>query len=147
VKVKSFTSAVDHERVVAAIKEAEARSSGEIRVHVSTQSVDDPEKAAAAVFERLGMAKTGLRNGVLIFIAPSSQKFAVIGDKAIHERCGSGFWSEVAHVMSDDFRAGKFTEGILDGVHAVGEQLARHFPRDAGGPADTNELSDEVSHD
>jgi uncharacterized membrane protein len=48
--------------------------------------VSDPRRAAEADFERLGMAATAERNGVLILVAPESQSFAVIGDRGIDER-------------------------------------------------------------
>jgi uncharacterized membrane protein len=146
VRVKSFLHAIDHDRVVAAIREAESRSTGEVRVHVSSQAVDDPEKAAAAQFEALGMTATRERNGVLVFIAPASQKFAIIGDTGIHEKCGPAFWTEVAQAMSAEFRAGHFTEGIVKGVARAGDVLAQNFPRSES-HADVNELSDQVTED
>jgi len=146
VKVKSFLEAVDHERVVEAIRAAECRSAGEIRVHVTTKSVDDAEKAAAAQFEALGMTATAERNGILIYIAPKSQKFAIIGDIGIHARCGSDFWHGVAQAMSADFKAGRFTDGIVKGVAKAGEVMAAHFPCAIDKP-NINELSDTVSED
>jgi uncharacterized membrane protein len=145
VKVKSFLDAVEHDRVVQTIRAAEACSSGEIRVHVTNKTVDDAEKAAEAQFEALGMTATAQRNGVLVFIAPQSQKFAIVGDTGIHARCGADFWKSVAQAMGEDFRAGRFTDGIVKGVARAGEVLAAHFPRDAG--CDINELSDTVSED
>src|SRR5207244_3273118 len=87
---------VDDARVVAAIVAAEQRTSGEIRVLVSRQKVDEPIAAAQKHFERLGMTNTAARNGVLIFISPAAKTFAVIGDKGVHEKCGDAFWSAVA---------------------------------------------------
>ena len=142
---RSFLSGLDHQRIVAAIGAAEGRSRGEIRVHVSSRPVDDPERAAAALFDKLGMSATAERNGVLIFVAPASRRFAVVGDKGIHERCGEGFWKDVAAAMEDDFRAGRFTDGIVKGVTKAGDALATHFPRTDR--PDANELSDEVSED
>jgi uncharacterized membrane protein len=146
VKVKSFLGAVEHERVVQAIRDAEGRSAGEIRVHVTAKSIDDAQAAAAAQFEALGMTKTAERNGILIYIAPQSQKFAIIGDTGIHAKCGTDFWHSVAKVMGDDFRGGRFTDGIVKGVSQAGEVLARNFPRTAG-RTDVNELPDTVSED
>ncbi len=143
-KARSFLNRLDHDRVLAAIRAAEQRSRGEIRVHVAGKSVDDPQRAAAALFEKLGMTATAERNGVLIFVAPASQRFAVVGDKGIHEKCGAGFWQDVASAMEEDFRAGRFTDGIVKGVTRAGDALAAHFPRT--GP-DVNELSDDVSED
>ena len=145
-QTKSFLGALDHERIVKAIQDAEARSRGEVRVHVSRQAVQDPETAAARQFEALGMTRTAERNGVLLFVAPVSQTFAVIGDEGIHARCGPDFWKDVAAAMETDFRAGHYTDGIVKGVARVGEALATHFPRQEG-TADANELSDEVTED
>jgi uncharacterized membrane protein len=108
--------------------------------------VDDPQAAAARQFEALGMTKTAERNGVLLFVAPASQSFAVVGDRGIHERCGPDFWKEVAAAVETDFRAGRYTDGIVKGVARAGDALATHFPRREG-TADTNELRDEVTED
>jgi uncharacterized membrane protein len=144
-KPDAFVAALDDERIVAAIREAEARSRSEIRVHVAEREVADPRAEAALVFERLGMADTAERNGVLLFVAPESQSITVIGDREAHERCGEEFWAAVAETIRDQFRAGRFTEGIVEGVRAVGDELARHFPRRPG-ETDRNELPDGVSH-
>jgi len=143
-KPGSFLSRLDHDRIVAAILAAEQRSRGEIRVHVTHKKVDDPRRAAAAVFEKLGMTATAERNGVLLFVAPASRRFAVVGDKAIHEKCGDAFWKDVAAAMEEDFRQGRFTDGIVKGVTKAGEALAAHFPRTG---RDVNELADEISED
>ena len=145
-QTKAFLSALDHERIVKAIAQAEACSRAEVRVHVSSKAVDDPQKAAAAQFETLGMTRTAERNGVLIYVAPGSRRFAIIGDSGIHQCCGQSFWTDVAAAMEADFRAGRFTDGIIKGVARAGEALGTHFPRREG-VCDLNELKDEVSED
>ena len=142
----AFLAAIDDERIVAAIRLAESRSRGEIRVHVAEGLVSDPRRAAEADFARLGMAATAERNGVLILVAPESQSFAVIGDKGIHDRCPAGFWDEIVLGLREDFGAGRFTEGIVGAVTRVGDELQRHFPRREG-EGDVNELPDAVSRD
>jgi len=134
----------DSERIVAAIAAAERGSSGEIRVHVTRRKPANLEERALRRFHRLGMAKTRNRNGVLIYIAPGLRRFRILGDTAIHEKCGEEFWKEVASAMEGHFRKGEFTEGVVRGVERVGEVLARHFPREAG---DANELPDQVTED
>jgi uncharacterized membrane protein len=146
VETSAFLKALDNERIVAAIQAAEDRSLGEIRVHVTTKAEVEVEAAARAQFEKLEMTRTALRNGVLIYVAPKSQRFAVIGDKGIHERCGPDFWKTVASAMESDFRAGRYTDGILDGVTAAGDELAKHFPRPHA-HRDANELADDVTRD
>ena len=145
-KPRAFLEALDHERIVKAIHEAEARSRAELRVHVSGRSVDDVAAAAARQFEKLGMTATAERNGVLVYVAPGSQKFAIIGDTGIHQACGLSFWRDVAAAMEADFRAGRFTDGIVKGVARAADALATYFPRREG-VTDVNELKDEVTED
>ena len=96
---REFVDTIDDARVVAAIQAAEARCRGEIRVHVTREPVGDAQGAAVLVFEELGMADTAERNGVLIYVSPRSQTFAVIGDRGIDLKCGRTFWHEVAEAM------------------------------------------------
>jgi uncharacterized membrane protein len=126
---------IDHDRVVAAIAAAERLTSGEIRVTIARHEVDNPVAAAQAYFSKMGMAKSPHRNGILIFVAPSSRKFAVIGDRAVHEKCGDAFWAALTEAMGVHFRSGDFTAGIVHGVERAGELLAKHFPRSVGDPA------------
>jgi uncharacterized membrane protein len=135
------TPKIDHDRVVAAIGAAEARTSGEIRILLARHKADDPVADAQKHFERLGMTRTGARNGVLIFLAPRSRTFAVIGDTAIHEKCGNTFWTELAAAMTEHFKRGDFTAGLEHGITRAGTLLAEHFPRQSD---DRNELPDKI---
>jgi uncharacterized membrane protein len=143
-KPDAFVKSLDDEKIVAAIREAEARSRGEIRVHVAEHEVTEPQAEAARVFDELGMADTAEHNGVLLFVAPESQSITVLGDRGAHERCGDAFWAKVVEAIRDEFRAERFTEGIVAGVRTVGDALALHFPRRPG-EVDRNELPDGVS--
>lgn len=137
----SSTPPIDHDRVVAAIRAAELRTSGEIRVILARRKTDDPVASATQHFERLGMTATAARNGVLIYLAPRSRNFAVIGDTAIHEKCGDAFWTELATAMTQHFKSGDFTAGLVHGIERAGALLATHFPRSA---TDINELPDKI---
>jgi uncharacterized membrane protein len=128
-RMKKFINQLPHDALVAAIRAAEKKTSGQIRVLISHKTVTDPVAAAQKEFARLGLAKSPARNGVLIFVTPRSRKFAVIGDAGVHAKCGDAFWQELAQVMTDYFRKSKFTEGITHGVRKAGELLAEHFPR------------------
>lgn len=143
-RAKDFLKQLRHDDIVAAIREAELRTSGEIRVFVSRKPIEDAVASAQAEFLRLGMNKTREHNGVLLFVAPRTHKFAVIGDAGVHAKCGDGFWQELAKAMTDHFRKSEFTPGIILGVRKAGELLAEHFPRRRD---DRNELSDQVAHD
>ncbi len=143
-QTREFLAQVRDDEIVAAIKAAEARTSGEIRVFVSEKEIDDAVIAAQVTFTRLGMTKTRERNGVLIFIAPRTRRFAVIGDEDIHRRCGPEFWRLLATEMSGCFKQGRFTEGLVLGITKAGELLAEHFPHRGD---DQNELPDRVERD
>jgi uncharacterized membrane protein len=143
-KPKDFINAIPNDTIVSAIGEAESKTSGEIRVFISNREVEDPVKAAQEQFLKLGMERTKHRNGVLLFVAPRSQAFAVIGDAGIHDKCGPEFWSELAGQMAGSFRAGDYSNGILAGVRRAGDLLAKHFPRQSD---DQDELSNTVVTD
>jgi uncharacterized membrane protein len=100
-----------------------------------------PLIVAQKKFQRLGMHKTRERNGVLIFVAPRAHKFAVVGDKAIHEKCGEQFWQHIVDGMRVHFQNEKFSHALTGAINQVGEVLTTHFPRTS---ADSNELSDEI---
>jgi uncharacterized membrane protein len=126
---RTFSKHLHHDSVVVAIRDAEHKTTGEIRVSISPKHVDDPVATAQTEFLRLGMSKSSERNGVLIFVAPRAHKFAVIGDEGVHKKCGDVFWQELAKAMTGYFRKSEFTEGIIHGVQKAGELLAEHFPR------------------
>ena len=126
---RTFSKHLQHDKIVAAIRDTEHKTTGEIRVIVSHKHIDDAVAAAQAEFLRLSMNKSPERNGVLIFVAPRAHKFAVIGDEAVHKKCGDEFWRKLADAMSGFFRKAEFTPGIIHGVQKAGDLLAEHFPR------------------
>jgi uncharacterized membrane protein len=141
--VRRFLDHGDLEAVRRAVAEAERGTSGEIRVHLEARCPGDPLARAVAVFERLGMTRTALRNGVLVYVGVEDRKLAVIGDAAVHEHVGPAYWDRLRDTVVRHFREGHPREGLVAAVQEIGEALSRHFPR---APADENELPDDVSH-
>jgi uncharacterized membrane protein len=133
---------IDRERVKKAIQDAERLTSGEIRVSVAPFFWGRLRAAAERAFSRLGMTATRDRNGILLFIVPSRRRFVVLGDEGIHAKVGPEFWSDVTQAMSERFRTGDFTGGLIHGIETVGRELATHFPYDAA--TAVNELPDDV---
>ena len=133
---------IDLERVEAAIRSAERRTSGQIRVAVARFYFwGDVRRAADAAFVRLRMSRTRQRNAVLLFVAPKLHRFAVIGDAGIHARVNDEFWSQISDGLRTDFRGGDLTAGLLHAIDTIGGRLAEHFPPD---PIGDNELPDRV---
>jgi len=141
---KSLFSADDQQRIVQAIAEAELNTSGEIRVHIEKNCKIDPVKRAIEVFHKLGMERTEQRNGVLIYLATEDHKFAIIGDQGINEHVPDHFWNDERDLMQTYFRKHEFTEGLVQGILKVGDQLKEAFPGEFG---DRNELDNEISFD
>ena len=135
---------IDKDRIKQAIRKAERRTSGEIRVSVSPLFWGDVRKAAEKAFERLGMSATKDRNAVLFFVVPTRRKFVVLGDSGIHDKVGDEFWHGLVRKLSEKFKEGDFTGGLVAGIEAVGEHLAKHFP--SHGASGTNELGDDVDY-
>jgi uncharacterized membrane protein len=133
---------LDSQKIREAIQAAEKKTSGEIRVSVSPFFYGKVRSVAEKAFRRLGMSNTRLRNGILFFIVPSRRRFVVLGDEGIHAKVGQEFWEEIVAAMSEKFRKGDFTEGLIKGIEEVGEHLAAYFPYDP--LTDINELPDDV---
>ncbi|MBW3672218.1 MAG: TPM domain-containing protein [Acidobacteria bacterium] len=136
-------NSIDTDAIEAAIAAAEKNCSGEIRVHIETTiGAHEIRSVGERVFQRLGMTKTKDRNGVLIFLAAEEQEFVILGDEGIHEKVGDEFWEHVAQEMTDHFRHGRFTGGLVAAIHEAGERLAEHFPYHH---RDVDELKNAVS--
>ena len=125
----------------AAIGKAEKRTSGEIRLLIEDHAEDGPLDRAAFLFHELGMDKTELRNGVLIYVAFLDRKFSILGDKGLHEKVGDAFWDAIKEKMLQQFREGNIVAALLEAIHASVEALSTHFPYTKG---DKNELSDDI---
>ena len=143
-KASSFFTKEQQAQILAAVKEAELSTSGEVRIHIETNCPEDVLDRAAWIFGKLGMNKTAERNGVLFYLAVNDRKFAVIGDAGINAKVPEGFWNETKELMASNFKLGRFTEGLSEAVILAGKQLKTHFPYSRD---DKNELSDEISFD
>lgn len=141
-RTKDFLRQLDHDRIVSAIKKAEVKTSGQIRVYIQRGELrGDALDYAQRRFQKLGMQATSERNGVLIFVVPRSRRFAVIGDEGVHKKCGDEFWQQLINAMEVLFKAESFTDAVVHAIAETGRLLAQHFPRQ---PDDRNQLPDAV---
>ena len=138
-----FFSNEQKEDIKQAILNAELDTSGEIRIHVENNCPGDVLDRSAYLFEKLGMKKTQLRNGVLIYLALNHRKFSIIGDSGINAVVPENFWNAIKDEMLTRFREAQFTEGLIIAITKTGEQLKKYFPHQKD---DVNELSDEISY-
>lgn len=143
-KASTFFSKEQQAQILDAVKEAEMETSGEVRVHIESSLKGEVLDRASWLFKKLGMHKTAERNGVLFYLAVNDRKFAIIGDAGINAKVPPGFWDEISELLKKNFKEGKFTEGLSEGILLTGEHLKIHFPHR---PDDVNELPDEISFD
>lgn len=144
VKARFPRAAMD--RIAAAITDSETRHAGEIRFAVEA-SLDllpvlrdwSARDRAVQVFGDLRVWDTEANNGVLIYLLLADRDVEIVADRGIHAMVGEKGWEEVCLTMERAFRAGRFEEGVLGGIAAVGGLLEKHFPKDLGGH---NELPD-----
>ena len=129
-----------------AIRAAETRHDGQIRFAVEAALDLTPllagqtaRERAVEVFSRLRVWDTEHNNGVLIYLLLADRDVEIVADRGIHARLGTETWETICREMEAAFRDGKFEQGVLAGIHAVGEHLARHFPVRSG---KSNEMPD-----
>ncbi len=138
-KKKQFFNKEEEQRIMAAIQTAEKASSGEIRVYVETSCPDSVEKRTVEIFKKLKMQKTQERNGVLIYLAMESRKFAIFGDEGIHKKMGFSYWTTEAATLKTFLTDERIVDGVCQVALDIGEALKAHFPYQSD---DKNELPD-----
>jgi len=141
-KAVFFTEA-EQAALLDAIRQAEQRTSGEVRLYVESHCrFMDPVDRATELFARLRMTETKDRNATLIYLAVKDHQVAVVGDTGIHEKVGQPYWEEEVNKMLLEFRAEHLAEGLKQCILDIGEALHQHFPYDK--ETDKNELPDEI---
>ncbi|HEY0176514.1 MAG TPA: TPM domain-containing protein [Pedobacter sp.] len=137
----SFLTEQEQDLITSAIGEAEKLTSGEIRIAVEKHCKGEAFERATSYFAKLGMDKTSLHHGVLIYIAYADQKFAIIGDRGIHKVVPEDFWETTQIAMKAHFASGNIVNGLIAGIKLAGEKLSAHFPHRNG---DINELPNNI---
>jgi uncharacterized membrane protein len=127
---REVTEAIERE-----VASAELKTSGEIRFAVETnleyaelRAGKSARERAIEVFGELGVWDSELANGVLIYVLMADRDVEIVADRGAAARIPYADWEAVCRRMEEHFRAGRFREGALAGVSAVGALLAREFP-------------------
>ena len=94
---------------------------------------------AREVFAAQGVWNTEENNGVLIYVLLADRRVEIVADRGIDARVPASEWQAICERMDAHFRERRFEQGAIEGVRAVSQLLARHFPAADG---DRNELAD-----
>ena len=142
-KKKDFFTEEEKLQIVEAVRNAERRTSGEVRVFVENRcSYMDAIDRAKEIFVELKMNETADRNAVLVYIALKDHQLAVFGDEGIHSKLGNEYWNAEVKKMLGSFNKENYAEGIKEVVTDIGEALTQLFPYN--NDTDKNELPDDI---
>ena len=143
-RVRRYFTPAALTEIEAAIRDVESRHSGEIRFAIEAGLDGEelwhdlaPRARALEVFSHLGVWDTANNNGVLIYVLFADRDVEIVADRGIAARVSQGEWEQVCREIEAHYRAGRFAQGSVAGVQAVGRLLQQHFP---GQGADADEL-------
>jgi len=128
--------------LVEAIQSAEEHSTGEIRVHIDSNTKGDQAKAAVKVFEELCMNKTAHRNAVLFHVNFEQKYLTIIGDTGIHEQVHQSYWDHLHDEITSEFAKGNYYKALRSAILETGVELKKYFPVTG---ENHNELSNEIT--
>ena len=142
-KKKDFFTEEEKLQIIEVVRNAEKRTSGEVRVFIESRCrYVDPLDRSAEVFFNLKMNETKDRNAVLLYIAMKDRQLAVFGDEGIHKKVGTEYWNKEVNLLINEFNTAHYGDGISQCVRDIGEALHQHFPFD--NDTDKNELPDDI---
>ena len=140
---KEFFTAEEKQLIADAVRYAEQRTSGEIRVFVESRcKFVDAIDRAAEIFFGLKMEHTADRNAVMLYVAMKDHQLAIFADEGIYKKLGQDYWNNEIKVMISNFNREDYAAGIRQCVTDIGEALHYHFPFD--NKTDKNELPDDI---
>lgn len=128
--------------LVEAIQTAEDHSTGEIRIHIDSNTEGNNAEIAFEIFKRLCKDQTAARNAVLFHVNFEQHYLTIIGDEGIHEKVHQNFWDRMHDRISAEFSKGNFHDGLKNAVLETGLELKKHFPVSGENP---NELPNEIT--
>ena len=128
--------------LVEAIQTAEDHSTGEIRIHIDSNTTGNNAEIAFEVFRTLCKDKTAARNAVLFHVNFEQKYLTIIGDEGIHEKVNQTFWEIMHDKITTEFAKGNFHDGLKNAVLETGLELKKYFPITGENP---NELPNEIT--
>ena len=136
------------ERLAQYVAESERRHTGEVRIYVEAGLPlsylwrdATPRDRAIALFGKLRVWDTEQNNGVLIYLLLAEHAIEVVADRGLSRHVTPAQWQEIVAHMRDEFRAGRYEEGLKQAVDEVTALLVKHFPAASDAP-NANELPD-----
>ncbi|WP_426276046.1 TPM domain-containing protein [Chryseobacterium sp. S-02] len=140
--MKSFLTDQQIASLVEAIQSAEEHSTGEIRVHIDSNTENDNAKTAFKIFEKLCLNKTTEKNAVLFHVNFEQKYLTIIGDEGIHEKVQQSYWDRLHDYITAEFAKGNYYKALKSAILETGLELKKHFPVTGENP---NQLPNEIT--
>ena len=133
-------------RIAAEIDAGETRHRGEVCFAVEgaldardvLRGVTARQRAIDA-FGRLRVWDTAANNGVLVYLLLADHRIEIVADRGLAGLVSDEQWRGVCVLMEERLRAGEYAGAVVNGISAVSDLLAVHFPQSPGA-ADEDEL-------
>ena len=141
-KAEDYFAPHEKQVIIAAIKQAEKQTSGEVRVFIESKcNYVNAIDRAKELFDKLDMYKTVDRNAVIVYVALKHRQLAIYADDGIYLKTGKEFWGSQLQLMLSHFNKEHYVDGIATVVTQIGAALQQHFPYEKN---DENELPDDI---
>jgi uncharacterized membrane protein len=120
-KAEDHFSASEKLQIIEAIRLAELRTSGEVRIFIEKRCrFTNPVDRAAEIFFGLKMEMTRDRNGVLVYLAMKDHRYAIFADEGIYQAMGADYWNEEAGKILNAFRNQHYADGLITVISDIG---------------------------
>jgi putative membrane protein len=96
--------------------------------------------AALEQFTVRGIARTGNRCGVLIFVSLAERYARIVADEGIAQKVGIAEWQAAVDALTSHMRDGRIAAGFIAAIERCGAVLAAHAPPDGS----RNDLPDRL---
>jgi len=136
------------QRLTQRVAASEARHTGQISICVEGglplsyiwRGASARERAIMQ-FGKLRVWDTEHNNGVLIYLLSAEHAIEIIADRGIARSVEPAVWQQVIARMREEFRAGRYEDGLTEALSQVSAALVAQYPAsDAPGQRHPNEL-------
>lgn len=96
---------------------------------------------ALSLFYELGLHRTRLESGIMIFISLLERKAWILADRGVDRRIDPAAWEGIVSRLTGGLARGEKGEALCRAIDECGAILATYFPSDGANP---NELPDDL---
>ncbi len=147
--INKYFSEDELKDIQSALDEVERNTVGEIVLSVRNkrkwlEKLYTQHELAWKDFNRLGVANTKARTGVMIFIIFEERYYDIIADEGIYAKIPDKTWDKIEEELRKEFQNTNYSGGIISLIKKMGKILAKEFPARADAD-NTDEIPNEIN--